>query len=105
VLTSEGETDRKKVNESRAKWAWVGGSVDGQVAGVALLGHPDNYRFPQPVRLHPGEPFFCYAPQQLGDMEIKPGMPYVSRFRMIVADGQPSREDVEGWWKAWSGAK
>jgi hypothetical protein len=105
VLTSEGETDRKKVNESRAKWAWVGGSVDGQVAGVALLGHPDNYRFPQPVRLHPGEPFFCYAPQQLGDMEIKPGTPYVSRFRMIVADGQPSREDVEGWWKAWSGVK
>jgi hypothetical protein len=105
VLTSEGETDRKKVNESRAKWGWVGGSVDGQVAGIAILGHPDNYRFPQPVRLHPGEPFFCFAPQQLGDMEIKPGTPYVSRFRMIVADGPPSREDVEGWWKAWSGAK
>ena len=105
ALTSEGETDRTKINESRAKWGWVGGNVDGQVAGVAILGHPDNYRFPQPVRLHPSEPFFCYAPQQLGDMEIKPGMPYVSRFRIVVADGNPSLDELEGWWKAWSGVK
>ena len=101
ALTSEGETDRKKINESRAKWGWIGGTLDGQVAGVTILVHPENYRFPQPVRLHPSEPFFCYAPQQLGDMEIKPGTPYISRYRIVVADGQPSREEAEEWSKNW----
>jgi hypothetical protein len=105
VLTSEGESDRNKANESRCKWCWVGGTVDGQTAGVTILCHPDNYRFPQPMRLHPGEPFFCYAPQQLGEMEIKPGAAYVSRYRIIVADGEPAREQAEGWWKAWTEEK
>jgi len=103
AMTSEGETDRKKINESRVKWGWIGGKVDGQVAGVTILCHPSNFGFPQPVRLHPSEPFFCYAPQQLGDMEIKPGGPYASRYRIIVADGQPSREEADGWWNAWTG--
>lgn len=103
TLTSAGETDRKKINESRVKWGWVGGKVDGQFAGVTILCHPSNFGFPQPVRLHPSEPFFCYAPQQLGDMEIKPGAPYVSRYRIIVADGQPTREEADGWWTAWTG--
>jgi hypothetical protein len=105
VLTSEGETDRNKANESRGKWCWVGGTLDGQTAGVTILCHPSNYRFPQPMRLHPSEPFFCYAPQQLGDMEITPGTPYVSRYRIIVTDGETSGEQAETWWKEWAESK
>lgn len=101
VLTSEGETDRNKANEKRSNWCWVGGLVDGQPAGVTILSASTNYRAPQPMRLHPKEPFFCFAPQQLGDMEIAPGMPYVSRYRFIVTDGQPTREQAESWWKTW----
>lgn len=101
-LTSEGETDRNKANEQRAKWCWVGDTVDGEVTGVTLLCAPENFRFPQPIRLHPSEPFFCFAPQQLGDMEIVPGTPYVSRYRVIVADGQPTREQAEAWWNEWT---
>ncbi len=101
-LTSEGITDRIKGNNSTARWLWVGGNADGTVAGVTILSHPDNFRAPQPLRLHPKEPFICFAPQQAGEMEIKPGTPYVSRYRLIIADGEPKAEEVEAWWKEYT---
>lgn len=97
-LTSEGETDRVKGNETRGRWCHIGGNVDGALTGVAILCHPDNFRSPQPMRLHPTEPFFCFAPSQLGDWEITPGKPHVSRYRFVVADGPPDKEELERLW-------
>lgn len=97
-LTSEGETDREKGNFTRGRWCDMWGEVDGTPAGVAILDHPDNFRAPQPMRLHPSEPFFCYAPQQEGDMSISPGKPYVSRYRFIVHDGPPDKKELERLW-------
>ncbi len=97
-LTSEGETNRVKGNETRGRWCHIGGRVDGALAGVAILCHPGNFRAPQPMRLHPTEPFFCYAPSQLGDWEIAPGNAYVSRYRFIVADGPPDKAELERLW-------
>ena len=97
-LTSEGR-DRSNGNETRGKWCWVGGKVEGgEMAGVAILCHPDNFRFPQPMRLHPDEPFFCYAPSQLGDWAIEPGKPYVARYRFVVSDGPADKAEVERLW-------
>jgi len=97
-LTSEGETDRVKGNETRGRWCHISGDVDGARVGIAILCHPDNFRAPQPMRLHPAEPFFCYAPSQLDDREISPGKPYVSRYRLIVADGPPDKAELERLW-------
>jgi len=97
-LTSEDETDRVKGNETRGRWCHIGGNVDGTLAGIAILCHPDNFRAPQPMRLHPSEPFFCFAPSQLGDWEIAPGKPYVSRYRFVVADGPPDKDELERIW-------
>jgi len=72
--------------------------VDGKPAGLAILCHPDNFRAPQPVRLHPSEPFFCFAPSQLGDFQIEPGKTYISRYRFIVFDGAPNREELDRQW-------
>lgn len=101
-LTASGLTDRKRVNTSRENWCWIGGKVDGLTCGLAILNHPKNFRFPQPIRAHPTEPFFCYAPQQLGEMSIKPGQPYVARFRLIIADGEPDPEMLDRYWKEYS---
>jgi hypothetical protein len=97
-LTSNGETDRVRANETRGKWCHIGGRVDGELTGVAILCHPDNYRFPQPMRTHPTEPFFCFAPSQLGDWEITPDERYISRYRFVVQDGPPDREVLERFW-------
>src|SRR5262249_13972786 len=51
-LTSEGK-HRADGNHSRPRWVDLSGQIDGEFAGVAILQHPSNYRFPQPVRLHP----------------------------------------------------
>lgn len=105
ILTSEGISNRAAANEQRAKWFWLGGLVDEELAGVTILCHPQNFRFPQPVRIHPKEPFFCYAPQQLGEMEITPGVPYIARYRVVVTDGEVSADLAEKWWSEYAAAK
>lgn len=97
-LSASGLTDRAKLDTSREKWCWLGGKVDGETCGVTILGHPGNFRFPQPVRMNPDQPFFCFAPQQMGEMEISPGEKYISRYRLVVADGEPDAKAAEQWW-------
>lgn len=96
-LTSEGK-GRDDGNATRARWCHLGGRVDGQLAGIAILGHPDNFRAPQPIRLHPTEPYLCFAPSQMGRWEIAPGRPYVSRYRYVVTDGPPDAAEIERLW-------
>jgi len=97
VLTSEGK-GRKNSNESTARWMHMGGQVEGQPVGLAMLDHPSNFRSPQPLRVHPTEPFFCYAPQVAGDFEITPGKPYVSKYRVVVSDGAPDAKLLDRMW-------
>lgn len=97
-LTSEGK-DRSNGNGTRARWCYVGAKVDGAQAGVTILGAPDDFRFPQPVRLHPDEPFFCFAPEQLGEFRITPDKPYDMRYRFIVSDGPPDTNQIERLWE------
>ena len=104
-LTASGVRDRAKVNGSREPWCWVGGEVKGEACGVVILCHPSNFRAPQPIRAHPTEPFFCYAPQQAGAMEIVPGKPYVARYRIIAADGEPDAAEIGGWWDSYRAEK
>jgi hypothetical protein len=101
-LTSEGITDRIKGNDTRGRWCYLGGKLEGAIAGTAVLGHPDNFRAPQPLRLHPNMPYFSYVPQQLGDFAIEPGKAYVARFRFIVADGAPDRSLIDAYWNAYA---
>ena len=96
-LTSAGK-NRQNGNETRARWAYIGGGVEAGQAGVAVLSHPANFRAPQPVRIHPEMPYFCFAPPQLGDFAIRPGAPYVARYRFIVFDGRPDAQELDRRW-------
>ena len=98
-LAADGTTNRLAGNEKQSNWCYIGGEIDGQQTGVAILCHPKNFRAPQPMRWHPTEPFFCYAPSQLGDWEIKPGDRYTSKYHFIVFDGKPNREWIENMWQ------
>lgn len=97
-LTSEGK-DRGTGHATRARWCHVGGRVGGHLAGIAILDHPGNFRAPQPMRIHPDDPFFNFAPPQLGEFEIAPGKPYVSRYRFVVSDGPPDAAEIERLWR------
>lgn len=101
LLTSNGD-DRKKGDSTRAKWVQMGGAVDGQPAGMAILIHPANFRFPQPLRLNPKNPQLCIAPSQGGDWSIEPGKPYVSKYRFVLSDGPADAQAIEAAWQAYA---
>ncbi len=67
------------------------GPVDGEICGVVVMNHPDNFRFPQWVRLHPAMPYFVYAPMVQEPFAIEPGKPYVSKFRYLHTTEPRSR--------------
>lgn len=96
-LTSEGKT-RLDGNATRGRWCSIWGPVDGQLAGIAILDHPSNFRSPQPMRLNPDDPFFNYAPSQSGQFEIKPGEKFVLRYRYLVSDGAPDTAELNRLW-------
>lgn len=97
-LTSEGKA-RVEANHSRPLWTAMYGETKDGVAGVAVLDHPDNFRHPQPVRVHPTMPYFCLAPMVEGAMPIAPGQTYVSRYRIVTFDGEPDVETLNRMWK------
>ena len=99
-LTSEGITDRKKGDSTRARWCYLGGKTEAGISGTAVLGYPDNFRFPMPLRLHPDMPYFSIVPQKLGAFSIQPGKPYVTRYRFIVTDGEPDAKLFDACWNS-----
>ncbi len=98
MLTSEGKS-REEGNHSRPNWVVQFGKVDNEICGIAAMCHPDNFRAPQPVRLHPEKPYFCFAPMVLGEFQITPDKPYSSKYRFVVFDGKPDAEQLEKIWK------
>lgn len=96
-LTSEGK-DRTNGHATTSNWVHISGKVSGKLTGITILSHPDNFRSPQPMRIHPTEPFFCYAPPQAGGFEITPGKEYVARYRFIVYDGEADLEFIKNMW-------
>ncbi len=104
VLTSEGIT-RAESNHTRPVWVAGYGAIDGEAAGVAILDHPRNFRFPQPVRVHPEMPYFCFPPMVLGAFTIDPGDTYISEYRLLSYDGEPVKEELDKYWQDYTGKK
>ena len=101
-LTSEGVSDRVKAHTMRARWCDMHGVIDGQAVGIAVMGHPNNFRAPEPMRVHPTEPFFNFAPQQAGNFELKPGETYVARYRFVIHEGAPDKDLLERIWAGYA---
>lgn len=100
-LTSEGK-DRLTGNHTRPNWCDLSGPVGGRTAGLTFFTHPGNFRFPEPLRIHPTMPYMVYSPSQLGDWEIVPGKPHVSRYRFIIHDGDLPAKTADRLWQDWT---
>lgn len=95
--TSEGKT-RKDGNHSRPRWGDIAGPTAHGSAGVTVMTHPNNFRFPEPLRLHPTMPYMVFTPSQLGDWSIEPGKDLVSRYRYLIHDAKLNVENAERLW-------
>jgi hypothetical protein len=102
ILTSEGIVDRDSANHSRPRWTAVYGNLEGSPAGVALFDHPSNFRYPQPVRVHPNMPYFVPTPSVADGFTLVPGQEYVSNYRIVSFDGLPDSEALNAMWRAYS---
>ena len=102
-LSSEGKT-RTNGNHTRPKWASLYGEVDGVTAGLAAMDHPDNFRFPQPVRIHPNMPYFVFSPMVDGQFDLNKGEEYVSRYRIVSFQGEPDSEKLDQIWQDYADA-
>ena len=100
MITSEGK-NQENGNHSCPRWVSMYGPVDETTSGVVVMNHPDNFRYPQWVRLHPTMPYFVYAPMVKEPFSIEPGVSYVSKFRYLTYDGTLDRDAIEGSWKEW----
>lgn len=93
-LTATGK-NRKAGNQSPEQWAAMSGMVDHQRCGVAVICSQKNFRFPQPVRLHPTMPYFSFAPMANEAFEIKSNEVFESKYRIVSFDGELKRETIE----------
>ena len=101
-LTNEGK-DRLEGNHTRPNWVAMSGLLDGQAASITAMGSPKNFRAPQPVRIHPDKPYFCFAPMVTDAFRIEPGKPYVSRYRYLVRSAPADTAFIEKHWQAYAG--
>jgi hypothetical protein len=101
-VTSEGR-GRADGNHTRPRWVDLFGKLDERFCGLALLSHPQNFNFPQPVRLHPSKPYFCFSPMVEEGFTIAPGGEYLSRYRLVAHNGSPERDQLDRCWREYAG--
>lgn len=97
-LTSQGR-HQYDGNHSRPHWVDLYGPIDGELAGIAIMCHPENFRAPQPVRLHPSKPYFCFSPMVEEGFDITPEKPFTSKYRFAVHQGEPDPAAIDAEWK------
>lgn len=85
-LTSQGLT-RDSANHTRPDWTAIYGDLPTGKAGMVVITHPENFRAPQPVRVHPNLPYFSVSPVVSEGFSMAPGEVYVMRYRVVVFDG------------------
>lgn len=92
-LTSEGLSG-DAANHTRPDWTAIYGDLPAGKVGMAILPHPENFRAPVPVRVHPTLPYFSVSPVVEESFFIAPGATYLSRYRVIVFDGEPKPDEL-----------
>jgi hypothetical protein len=96
-LTSEGK-DRLSGDGTESRWAVISGEVDGQQASLAILAHPSNFRAPERMRIHPTDPYLCFAPSRSGPWSIGKGASHAARYRFVAFDGPPDPAELRRLW-------
>ncbi len=113
-LTSRGK-NRQAGNHTSAEWVALFGPVPEAAtdskspateappqAGVVIFGHPENFRAPQTVRLHPSKPYFCFCPVVEEPFTLEPGAELESRYLVLTCDGPPDPKRMQHIYQAYS---
>jgi lysophospholipase L1-like esterase len=100
-MVNDQGSDRIQGNHQSARWVTLQGSVEGQQVSITMLGHRQNFRDPQPARLHPTKPYFVFSPCVNEGFTIDQNQPFSGRYRFLVTDSRPDPKWIEQQWLAW----
>ncbi len=106
AVDSEGRTGLD-THAKPARWLDVSGRLpDGRLAGMTLMDHPKNPRFPAPsfLILNPKVPFAYASPALLYHKALKlpAGKTLTLRYHVVVHPHQGKPEQIEAAWTHWS---
>ena len=113
IVNSEGQKDKKAWGQPAA-WCDYTGPIGGKVAGIAILNHPQSFRFPthwhvRTYGLFTANPFglgmFGKGKKGSGDHTLQPGESFTLHYRVLVHDGTTGEADVAGAFKKYSETK
>jgi hypothetical protein len=104
MLTSEGKT-RPEIDGTNAKWIYVTGETRTGRSGLLFMGHPENYNFPEPLRIWDqnanggrGDAFINFAPTKNKDWELQPDGHYTLKYRVLAFEGNMTTERANRLW-------
>ncbi len=110
ALNSEGQKDGQVWGE-HAKWVAYWGEIDEKPAGLAILDHPSNPRFPttwhaRDYGLVAANPFglhdFGKGDKGAGDFKIKSGDTATFKYRFLFHAGDAKTANIPAQFEAWS---
>jgi len=109
IATSEGKIDQDAWG-TRAKWCDFNGPIDGKIMGVAILNHPDSFRYPTPWHartygLFTANPFGLKSVAKEaadGAVTLKKGESFTLRYRVILHRGDEKAADIEKAFSAYA---
>lgn len=109
-LINHKQEDRLAGNHTPTDWVALTGQAgggEGDEAGneaitLVVFSHPSNFRAPQPARLHPTKPYFCFSPCVNEPFLIEKDQPLTSKYRFLIQCSQPDSAWIDEEWKRWS---
>ena len=96
--TAEGSAKGGAIWMAPGQWKLGGTELLGQIPLLFALGGAAPRALgllSKMEKVHPTEPFFCYAPPAMGEFSITPSQPYFARYRFMVADGMADKALIE----------
>lgn len=94
-FTTSDKLNQIDGNHTQPTWASMYGLIENELAGIAIIPHPSNLRYPSHIRVHSSMPYFCFNPTVDADFAFDSGMTLTSKYRFVVFDGELNKNVVE----------
>ena len=109
ALGNEGEVgvrpEKRPAGKKPAAWADNYGVIDGKPVGVAIMNHPQSWRFPTDWHVRNYGLFAANAFMEAGEHELKPGESLVLKYRLFIHGGTPQQAKVNEVYAGYAASK
>ncbi len=95
MVDALGNQDEPPVREHAAPWADNYGVIGGKTVGVALMNHPQSWRYPTNWHVRNYGLFAANAFFVQGSHTLEPGKPITLRYRLYAHGGDPKQAGVQ----------